>query len=103
LTCSNTRAWAFTRDIGADDPRWIAEADRRYAEIMSGKKKPIRGVTKTECKRGHLLRPPNLRDGKVKRCLACSRTQSWAYEHSVPVDDPRWDAEADQRYGEIMR
>lgn len=35
LTCSNTRAWAYYHRIADNDPRWIAEADRRYAAIMA--------------------------------------------------------------------
>lgn len=103
LTCSNTRAWAFARDVDSADVRWIAEADRRYVEIMGRTKKPIRGAGKTACGRGHLLRSPNLRSGRAKRCVACSGAQSWAYGRGIPVDDPRWVAEADRRYSEIMR
>lgn len=103
LTCSNTRAWAFTRDVGSADARWIAEADRRYAEIMGRTKKPTRGAGKTECARGHLLRPPNLRAGHAKRCRACGNAQAWAHGRGIPVGDPRWVAEADRRYGEIMK
>jgi len=35
LTCSNTRAWAYYHRIPDSDPRWLAEADRRYAAIMA--------------------------------------------------------------------
>ncbi len=102
LTCSNTRAWAYYRDINASDPRWKAEADRRYTEIMDGTKKATRGTAKIECPRKHLLRQPNLRSGVGRRCLACSGAQSWAYARDIPIDDPRWLAEADRRYTEIM-
>lgn len=102
LTCSNTRAWAFYYGLSDDDPRWIAEADQRYAAIMAGEKKVHRGPGKTKCGRRHLLQSPNLRAGKVKRCLACSSAQSWAYARSIPVGDPRWTAEADRRYAQIM-
>jgi hypothetical protein len=103
LTCSNTRAWAYYQHpgMGPDDPVWLAEAERRYAEIMSGRK-PAANGEKTHCPRDHRLEPPNLRGGKGRRCLACSGAQSWAYGRGIPVDDPRWSAEADRRYAAIM-
>jgi hypothetical protein len=102
LTCSNTRAWAYYYDIPDDDPRWTAEADRRYAVVMAGKKRPSRGPGKKECPRGHRLEAPNLRTGQARRCLACSGAQSWAYGRNIPPSDPRWAAEADRRYAQIM-
>jgi hypothetical protein len=102
LTCSNTRAWAYYYDIRDDDPRWTAEASRRYAAIMAGKKSPVRGPDRRACRRGHLLESPNLRGGSVRRCLACSGAQSWAYSRKIPPSDPRWAAEADRRFAQIM-
>lgn len=35
LACGRTHSWARKRGIQVSDPGWIAEADRRYVEIMA--------------------------------------------------------------------
>ncbi|MDP9145443.1 MAG: hypothetical protein M3N43_12230 [Actinomycetota bacterium] len=99
--CSNTRAWAYNHGgTPASDPRWQVEADRRYALIMN-RGQATRGANRRECSREHALVEPNLRPG-AKRCLACARTQSWAYPLGISPTDPRYRAEADRRYAAIM-
>lgn len=100
--CASTRKWAARHHVSPDDPRWLAEADRRYAEIMDGGQ-PLAYLERTHCPRGHKLQAPNL-VGKapVRLCLACTRTHKWGAYHSIHHTDQRWIAEADSRYGDIM-
>lgn len=103
--CACTYVWAHDRGIHRTDPRWIREADRQYARIMAeGPRGPKKdNVKKTACPRGHQLSEPNLVNQQgVRACLACGRTHSWARPRGIPFGDPRWLAEADRRYAEIM-
>lgn len=103
LACALTHSWARKRGIPTSDPRWVAESDRRYAEIMSGCR-PQNLKDRTHCPRTHELRAPNLVASRSTRdCLACGRTNSWGRKRGIPVTDPRWIAEADRRYAEIMQ
>jgi hypothetical protein len=100
--CASTRGWAVSNGVSIDDPRWLAEADRRYDAIMDGTR-PVPYAKRTHCPRGHELRRPNLvKKSKVRLCLACTNTTKWGDYHGVHRSDPRWIAEADQRYGYIM-
>lgn len=101
--CSMAKSWARRNGISLDDPRWVEEADRRYAEIMAGQ--PGRNNRdKTVCKLEHKLRAPNLVNlaSGSRACLACGRTSSWARYRKIPRTDHRWKAEAARRYAEIM-
>lgn len=98
--CLDTHYWARHRGVCADAPRWLVEANRRYALIMSGQ---YEKGPQTECLRGHLLAAPNLVTSAPGRaCLTCSNTRAWAYYHRIADNDPRWIAEADRRYAAIM-
>jgi len=102
LACSSANKWRIRHGLSLDDPRWLAEADRRYAEIMAGTS-PIAYNKRTKCPRDHDLKPPNLvTTATVRLCLACRRTRNWGYSRSIPNSDPRWKAEADQWYAAIM-
>lgn len=100
--CASTRGWAARRGVHRDDPRWVAEANRRYAEIMGGNQ-PLAYSGRTHCPRGHELQAPNLvAKAPVRLCLACTRTHKWGDYHGICHTDPRWVAEADSRYVDIM-
>lgn len=105
LACTNTHKWGDYHGIHHTDQRWIAEADARYADIMAGWERSKVDQKKSECKRGHRLVPANVipqTKGTGVGCFVCARTRSWAHYYKIPADDPRWVAEADRRYAELM-
>lgn len=105
LACTNTHKWGDYHGIHHSDPRWIEESDTRYGYIMAGLERPKFDQTKAECKRGHRLIAPNVipqSKGVGVSCFSCARTRSWAHYYKIPSNDPRWIAEADRRYAEIM-
>lgn len=67
-------------------------------------------VAKTECPRGHALRPPNLREAlfekhKRRACRACANTVEWARRLRVkglPPSTGQKREYADRRYNRIM-
>jgi hypothetical protein len=105
LACTNTHKWGDYHGIHHTDPRWIADANTRYEYILAGLERPKFDQTKEECKRGHRLVAPNVipqTKGTGVGCFSCARTRSWAHYYKIPADSPRWIAEADRRYAEIM-
>ncbi len=101
LACARTHGWAESRGVHWQDPRWAAEADRRYAEILAGVE-PDDPRLRKRCPREHELRAPNLANRPARECLACARTNSWGRRRGIPNDDPQWIAEADRKYAAIM-
>lgn len=61
---------------------------------------------KTDCKRGHRLELPNLRQSSMatgrRACLACHRAQSLAYQAAKRGDAVDLDAAADAYYERLM-
>lgn len=62
--------------------------------------------SRTHCKRGHKLDPPNLVPSVLKQgrrsCLACSRATAHAHDLSIEKQSPEFQRLSDQKYAALM-